>query len=127
MARLGFDFALPKGWMLADLYAYEETNYNGIVGKRVKFDNTYRADLKWSLPFEAGLPLTWNASIDVIGTKGKDGFGHGTKTETRVFTELGRRRRWLQGRLRLRMVEEQVRRGPGVRSGHPPQHAAAGR
>jgi len=88
LAGLSVDFAVPKGFVLADLYVYSERNYNGYVGKSVKFDTTYRADLRWSLPFEAGVPFTWNGGIDLTGTKGKDGFGNVTKAETRLYTEV---------------------------------------
>ena len=88
LAGLSADLAVPKGYAQLNLYAYNERNYNGFTGKSVKFDTTYRADIQWGIPFEAGLPLEWRGGLAVIGTKGKDGFGNDTKTETRLYTEL---------------------------------------
>lgn len=88
MAGVAFDFAVPKGYLTTTVYAYQEKNYNGIVGKEVNFDTTYRVDTNWSIPLEVGAPAHWNGGLSLIGPKGNDGFGNATKRETRLYTEL---------------------------------------
>lgn len=88
MAGASVDFALPKGFAEATVYTYNEKNYNGIVGRQVNFDTTWRADLVWAIPFNTGIPIEWRGGLAVTGKKGNDGFGNPTKTETRLYTEL---------------------------------------
>lgn len=88
MAGLTFDLAVPVGWTSVTAYAYNERNYNGIVGQTVNFDTTYRVDLNWGIPFRAGLPMSWNGGLAYTGKKGKDGFGNETLPETRLYTEV---------------------------------------
>ncbi|HSV35591.1 MAG TPA: hypothetical protein VLI46_08535 [Ramlibacter sp.] len=88
MAGVALDFAVPKGYAEATFYAYNEKNYNGIMGQEVNFDTTLRTDLNWGIPFSLGIPLEWRGGLAVTGKKGNDGFGSATKTETRLYTEL---------------------------------------
>lgn len=88
MTGVSFDFAVPKGYVEASLYAYSEKNYNGIMGQEVNFDTTVRADVNWGIPFTLGVPVEWRGGLTLVGTKGKDGFGNATAPETRLYTEL---------------------------------------
>lgn len=88
MAGVGLDFDVPKGYVEASLYAYQEKNYNGYTGQDVNFDTAMRVDVNWGIPFSLGVPVEWRGGLAVIGPKGKDGFGNATATETRLYTEL---------------------------------------
>lgn len=87
MAGVGLDWDVPKGYVESSLYAYHEKGYNGFIGREITY-NSFRADTSWSLPFTAGIPLLWNGGLSYVGAKGTDGFGHATKPETRLYTEL---------------------------------------
>lgn len=88
MFGVAIDFAVPKGYVESTLYAYDEKNYNGIVGREVDFRTTYRADTNWAIPLDVGFPLEWRGGVAVVGPKGRDGFGNQTKLEARLYTEL---------------------------------------
>jgi len=88
MAGVSVDLAVPAGFAEAGLYAYHEKNYNAFVSRAVTFDTTYRADLAWGIPFNAGVPLEWRGGLAVIGAKGKDGFGNDTQVEKVLYTEV---------------------------------------
>lgn len=76
-------FGVFDGWADLNLLYYKETNHNGIVGKDVDFDPTWRVSGAWGIPFAAGsLPLSVNGFFSYTGAKGKDGFGNETKAET---------------------------------------------
>jgi hypothetical protein len=76
-------FGGSLGWADLDFLSYKEKNYNGIVGKAVDFDLTYRVGTAWGLGFNAGpVPLKFNGWGTYTGSKGKDGFGAETKAET---------------------------------------------
>ncbi|MFT4172643.1 MAG: hypothetical protein QM639_08810 [Rhodocyclaceae bacterium] len=76
-------FGFPIGWADVGLMYYKEKNHNGIVGKNVDFDSTYRIAASWGLKFNAGpVPLELNGFFNYTGAKGKDGFGADTKPET---------------------------------------------
>lgn len=79
--RPGFalDMPVPAGFWHLGLQAYHENNHNGIVGTDVTFKTTWAIASAWSIP--AG-PGAFNGFLDVIGPKGRDGFGNQTKTET---------------------------------------------
>lgn len=78
--RLGIGAALPvsAGFWDVGVQAYKETNHNGIVGTDVTFDVAPVLTTAWAIP--AG-PGTFAGFADVIGEKGRDGFGAQTKTE----------------------------------------------
>lgn len=88
MAGVAFDWAVPKGYVETSLYVYNERNYNGIVGRRVDFDSTFRTDTNWAIPFNLGIPIDWHGAITYVGKKGNDGFGNATKPEIRLYTEF---------------------------------------
>lgn len=88
MLGVAVDWAMPKGFVESTLYAYDEKNHNGIVGKSVDFDTTYRFDTNWAIPLNVGFPFEWRGGLNVVGAKGKDGFGNDTKVETRLYTEV---------------------------------------
>lgn len=71
------------GWADLDFLSYKEKNHNGIVGKAVDFDLTWRIGGAWGVGFNAGpVPLKFNGWATYTGAKGKDGFGTETKAET---------------------------------------------
>ncbi|QSI76811.1 hypothetical protein [Niveibacterium microcysteis] len=76
-------FGAFDGWADLSLLYYKETNHNGIVGKDVSFDSTWRIAGAWGVPFAAGsLPMNVNGYFNYTAAKGKDGFGDETKPET---------------------------------------------
>jgi hypothetical protein len=79
--RVGVSAALPvnAGFWDVGIQAYKESNHNGIVGKSVDFDLAPALVTAWAIPV-GGLG-TFGGFVDVIGPKGKDGFGVKTKTE----------------------------------------------
>ncbi len=80
--RVGVSAAMPveKGFWDIGVQVYSETNNNGIVGKTVNFKVAPALVTAWSIP--VGDLGTFGGFVDVIGPKGKDGFGAETKTET---------------------------------------------
>lgn len=85
---LAFDIAMPTGWAVANLYAYNEKNYNSFAAREVQFDTAAMLHTAWSVPFTLGLPMSFDGDFKVIAPKGKDGFGNDTKTEVRFHGEL---------------------------------------
>lgn len=85
--RLGVSAALPvsAGFWDVGVQAYKESNHNGIVGKAVHFDLAPALVTAWSIP--VGI-ATFGGFVDVIGPKGKDGFGVETKTEVLARAKL---------------------------------------
>lgn len=85
--RLGVSAALPVsgGFWDVGVQAYKETNHNGIVGNSVHFDVAPALVSAWSIPVGSA---TFGGFIDVIGPKGKDGFGAETKTEVLARAKL---------------------------------------
>jgi nucleoside-specific outer membrane channel protein Tsx len=79
--RLGMAVSLPvsAGFWDVGLQAYKESNHNGIVGKAVEFDLAPALVTAWVIPVST--LGTFSGFVDVIGPKGKDGFGAQTKTE----------------------------------------------
>jgi nucleoside-specific outer membrane channel protein Tsx len=82
------NIALPVGFLDLSLLAYNETNNNGIVGKKVDFDTTWQVGALWGTFFNLGLPAKFTGFISVTGPKGKDGFGVQTVTETLMRASL---------------------------------------
>lgn len=80
--RIGGSAAMPlsAGFWDIGIQAYSESNHNGIVGKYVSFKTAPALVSAWAIP--VGGIGTFSGFIDVIGPKGKDGFGVETKTET---------------------------------------------
>jgi nucleoside-specific outer membrane channel protein Tsx len=73
-------FDVPGFFDVSLLYRTER-NHNGIVGKAVKFDDTYGVSLAWGIPIKA-INAKFDGFLDHIGPKGKDGFGFETRAET---------------------------------------------
>lgn len=73
-------FDVP-GFLDLSLLFRGERNHNGIVGKSVKFDNTYGISLAWGIPIKS-LGAKFDGFVDHVGKKGKDGFGLETAAET---------------------------------------------
>ncbi len=81
------EFDVP-GLLTLGLFYYKENNNNGISGKDVSFDPTYRVATVWSFNFDAGLPAVFKGFANYTGEKGKDGFGGDTAAETWLDTGL---------------------------------------
>ena len=81
--RGGFSAAMPvaAGFWDLGVDVYKEKNHNGIVGKDVTFDTTLALTSAWAVPVGPG---TFGGFFDIVGPKGKDGFGDKTKTEILV-------------------------------------------
>lgn len=80
--RLGVSAAMPieKGFWDIGVQAYSESNNNGIAKKSVNFKTAPALVTAWSVPVsDIG---TFSGFVDIIGPKGKDGFGVETATET---------------------------------------------
>ena len=80
--RLGIAADLPvaAGFWDMGLGVMKESNNNGIVGKSVSFKAAPALSTAFAIPaFGLG---AFTGFADVIGPKGKDGFGARTKTET---------------------------------------------
>lgn len=89
-----FAFAVPRGFFKLALLAEKEYDHNGIVGRSENFDLTWAAESSWALPFHLGaLPAQFEGYLNFYGPKGRDDFGHGTRTETlfhpRLMFDLG--------------------------------------
>lgn len=81
--RAGLSAAMPvsAGFWDLGVDVYKEKNHNGIVGKNVNFDTALALTSAWSVPMGPG---SFAGFFDIVGPKGKDGFGDKTKTETLV-------------------------------------------
>jgi len=79
---------IPMGFLDLSLLAYNETNNNGIVGKKVEFDTTYQIGALWGMFFDLGAPAKFTGFMAITGPKGKDGFGVETQTETLLRASL---------------------------------------
>ncbi|MEX8520855.1 MAG: outer envelope protein [Leptothrix sp. (in: b-proteobacteria)] len=79
--RYGVSFAMPvpAGFWDVGVQSYKESNHNGIVGRDVDFKLTSALASAWAIPLGAG--VSFEGFLDVIGAKGKDGFGNETKSE----------------------------------------------
>ena len=80
--RLGIaaDMPVSAGFWDIGFGFMKESNYNGIVGKSVSFKAAPALSTAFAIPaFGMG---AFTGFADIIGPKGKDGFGVETKTET---------------------------------------------
>jgi len=89
-----FHLAVPKGFWDLSVFASQEKNNNGIVGKPVDFDMAMQVCTSWGIPFQVGsVGLEFKGFANHIAPKGKDGFGAETKAETlaqaAVLVDLG--------------------------------------
>jgi len=86
--RVGVSAAMPvsAGFWDIGIQAYKESNHNGIVGKTVHFDLAPALVTAWAIPV-SGIG-TFSGFVDVVGPKGKDGFGADTKTEILARTKF---------------------------------------
>ena len=87
--RVGVSADLPvsAGFWNVGLEAYKENNNNGIVGKQVSFDTAAAISSAWAIPL-GSVGATFEGFLDVVGPKGKDGFGAQTATETLLRASL---------------------------------------
>lgn len=79
--RLGMSAAMPvtAGFWDVGLEVMKESNHNGVVGKDVSFSSAPVFTTAWAVGMGPG---TFTGFLDIVGAKGKDGFGDETKTET---------------------------------------------
>ncbi len=79
--RLGMSADMPvsAGFWNVGVEVYKENNNNGIVGKQVNFDPALALTSAWAIPM--GGVGNFEGFLDVVGPKGKDGFGASTATE----------------------------------------------
>lgn len=79
--RLGLSAAMPvsAGFWDIGVEVMKESNHNGIVGKDVSFKSAPVLTSAWSVAMGPG---SFTGFFDIVGPKGKDGFGDSTKTET---------------------------------------------
>lgn len=80
---------LPKGFWNIDLHFSHEWNNNGIAGHSVNFDSAPELETAWFYPFSLGpVPLAFTGFFNIIGPKGRDGFGDQTRTEILAHPKL---------------------------------------
>lgn len=86
--RVGVSASLPvsAGFWDIGLQAYKHYDHNGIVGKDVTFKLAPVLTSAWSIPI--GSMASFDGFADIIGPKGKDGFGMDTKTEVMLDAKL---------------------------------------
>ena len=79
--RLGLSAAMPvsAGFWDIGVEVMKESNHNGIVGKDVSFKSAPVLTSAWSVAMGPG---SFTGFFDIVGPKGKDGFGDATRTET---------------------------------------------
>ncbi len=79
--RLGLSAAMPvtAGFWDVGVEVMKESNHNGIVGKDVKFSSAPVFTTAWAVAMGPG---SFTGFLDIVGAKGKDGFGDETKAET---------------------------------------------
>jgi hypothetical protein len=79
--RLGMSAAMPvtAGFWDVGLEVMQESNHNGVVGKDVSFSSAPVFTTAWAVGMGPG---AFTGFLDIVGAKGKDGFGDETKTET---------------------------------------------
>ena len=80
--HLGVEYNVPvaAGFWSVGINAYKEANNNGIVGKSVSFDLVPELTSAWAIPLSK--TITFDGFLNVVGAKGKDGFGAETAMET---------------------------------------------
>ncbi|WP_377700986.1 outer envelope protein [Pseudoduganella sp. UC29_71] len=81
------------GFLDISLLALWESNapYNGFSKTstpRYDYDVHPMLNLVWGIPFNAGVPLSFEGYANFIGSKGKDEFGGGTKPETNIDMQV---------------------------------------
>ncbi len=86
--RLGLSASMPvnTGFWEISLAAYKETNHNGYVGKSVNYHVAPSLATAWSVQY--GALGSFNGFMNVIGPKGKDGFGNESVTEILLRTNF---------------------------------------
>jgi hypothetical protein len=84
---------VPKGFWDISLLWDKEWNNNGIplsfVTHSVTFDSALMVSTAWGIPFKVGkAPFSFEGFGLLNSSKGKDGFGNGTKPETLLHPKL---------------------------------------
>lgn len=84
-----FHIAVPAGFLDIGVHFSKEWNHNGFcadactkAGGAVSFDPAPEIEFVWLFPLKfTGLPLDFRGFMNIVGAKGKDGFGGNTYTE----------------------------------------------
>ncbi len=89
-----FEIAVPKGYLKAAFLVTDEYDHNGIVGRSEDFNPAWALETSWAWPFTVGAAAaSFEGYLNVYGPKGRDDFGHETRTEVlfhpRVIFDLG--------------------------------------
>lgn len=90
--------AVPAGFLNIGVHFSKEWNDNGISncpnecfvhGGPVSFSPAPEAEFVWLFPMSfTGWPLDFRGFMDIVGPKGKDGFGNNTYTEILARPQL---------------------------------------
>ena len=85
-------FDVP-GFLNASLLLLNESNapynaYSKTSVPRYTYKTHAMLNAAWAIPFNAGIPLTFEGYANVIGSKGKDEFGGNTKPETHIDMQI---------------------------------------
>jgi len=85
-------FDVP-GFLDVGLYALHESNapFNGFTQtstSRYTYDNHAMLSAAWGIPFDFGIPLSFEGYANYIGTKGRNEFGGPTAVEINVDMQL---------------------------------------
>jgi nucleoside-specific outer membrane channel protein Tsx len=92
-----FNIALPAGFLNIGVHLAKEWNHNGFCadscskpGGAVSFDPTGELEIVWlySLKSLVGVPLDFKGFMNIVGPKGKTGFGGATWTEILAVPRL---------------------------------------
>jgi hypothetical protein len=85
-----FAIKVRKGFWDVSLLWDKEFNNNGIVGKGVEFNSAAMLATAWSYPLfkVAKAQVSFDGFGNINSTKGKDGFGNGTKPETLLHPKI---------------------------------------
>ena len=82
MAGPNISLDVPGYWNVGLLWQHER-NHNGVTGKDVAYDNTWRLATAWDIPLGvASVPGKFRGFANYISAKGTNGFGKQTKPET---------------------------------------------
>lgn len=85
-------FDVP-GFLNASLLLLNESNapynaYSKTAVPRYTYKTHAMLNAAWAIPFNAGIPLSFEGYANFIGSKGKDEFGGNTKAETHIDMQI---------------------------------------
>lgn len=62
--------------------------FSGVSTPRYSYKTHFMLSNAWSIPFNAGIPLTFEGFANFIAAKGKDEFGNDTKAESNIDMQV---------------------------------------